>query len=408
MVPSGVREEWPTSMTASLSSVACRIETGDDVVPEAPRDDLPRRRATMERGRLRRWRRWSGDYAVCAVQPGAMVAAGHNVATIYRKGRVRAIDVAGALGITPEQVTKVLIRRLGEEVVEGDLLAEQRLLLGGRRRRIFSPAGGQLLYASASSGLVYVSGPPSEAPVLAHVGGQVVAVGADSVLVEGNAIAFSGVAGAGRAVAGRLLAAALPRDLPPDLSGSVVACRFPLDEATGRSLASRGAVGVVAGGIDAQAMLRLGWDDVLWPLVRPRFGARAIDPAPPLTIVLLSVANDGVPDEIWRRLTALNGRPVSLLGWEVGASPELVATLDGPSGGSPPPVTLDGIRTVRLRAGTGAGRVIKVEGLLPFPVQLPSEVEVQAARLDELDEYAPPGAQPVAPGRHLQSLSADP
>jgi hypothetical protein len=395
-------------MPPTLTALSKRLETGDDAALETTRDDLPRRRATIERGRLRRWRRWSGDYAVCAVQPGATVAAGHNVATIYRKGRVRAIDVSGALGIAPDQVLKVLVRKPGEQVVEGDLLAEQRLFLGGRKRRIFSPAGGQLLYASTSSGLAYVSGPPSEAQVLAHVGGQVVTVGADSVLVEGNAIAIAGVAGAGRAVGGRLLVVTLPRDLPPDLTGSVVACAFPLDEATARNISSRGAVGVIAAGIESHAMMRLGWDEVLWPLVRPRFGGPSNDPSPPITIVLLSVANDEAPEEIWRRIAALNGRPVSLLGREPGAPPELVATLDGPSGGTPAHVTLEGMRSIRLRSGPGAGRVVKVEGLLPFPVQLPSEIEVQAARLDELDEYCPTGTQPLVACRDVQSLSTEP
>ena len=395
-------------MASNLASLARRLETGDDDAPEPVHDDLPRRRAAIERGRLRRWRRWTGDYAVCAVHPGATVASGHNVATIYRKGRVRAIDIAGALGIAPDQVARVLIPRPGEQVAEGDLLAEQRLFLGGRKRRIFSPAGGQLLYCSTSSGLAYVSGPPTEAPVMAHIGGQVVSVAADAVLVEGTAVAIAGVAGAGRAVSGRLLAAALPRDVPPDLTGSVVACAFSLDEATARAIAARGAVGVIAGGIRPEAMVRLGWDDVLWPLVRPRFGGPANDPAPPVTIVLLSISDEPAPAEVWQRIQALNGRPVSLLGREPGASPEMIATLDGPSGGSPSPVTLDSATRVRIRSGPGAGRVVKVEGLLPFKVQLPSEIEVQAARLDELDEYVPVGTQPLVAGRHLQSLAAEP
>ena len=155
-------------------------------------------------------------------------------------------------------------------------------------------------------------------------------------------------------------------------------------------------------------MDRLGWDEVLWPLVRPRFGGPSNDPAPPITIVLLSVSNDEAPEEIWRRVTALNGRPVSLLGREPGASPELVATLDGPSGGTPAHVTLEGMRSIRLRSGPGAGRVVSVEGLLTFPVQLPSEFEVQAARLDELDEYCPTGTQPIVACRDVQSLSTEP
>jgi len=183
-----------------------------------------------------------------------------------------------------------------------------------------------------------------------------------------------------------------------------VACSFPLDETTARQLPTRGAVGVLASGIVPGAVSRLGWDDVLWPLTRPRFGSPSYDPAPPLTIVLLAVGEDACPAQIWERVASLNGRPVSLLGYEPGSAPELLATLDGPSGGMPPPVTVGGISTARVRNGPGAGRVVRVTGVLPYLVQLPSEVEVFAASI-EIDGI---GSRPVVASRHLQSLISEP
>ncbi|NDF97174.1 MAG: hypothetical protein EB107_15305, partial [Proteobacteria bacterium] len=221
-------------MTATTQELARFLETNEGTVPEPVRDDLPRRRAVVERGRLRRWRRWTGERGACVVQNGATVAASHNVATIFRNGRVRAIDVAGALGVAPEQVVKMLVRNIGEQLAEGDLLAEQRLFFGQRRRRIVSPATGTFIYFSTTSGVAYVAGSATETQVYAHVGGQVVGVFADSVLVEGNAVSISGVAGAGRAVAGRLIVASTPTQIPMDLTGSIVACSFPLDETTAR------------------------------------------------------------------------------------------------------------------------------------------------------------------------------
>jgi hypothetical protein len=391
-------------MTATTQELARFLETNEGTVPEPVRDDLPRRRAVVERGRLRRWRRWTGERGACVVQNGATVAASHNVATIFRNGRVRAIDVAGALGVAPEQVVKMLVRNIGEQLAEGDLLAEQRLFFGQRRRRIVSPATGTFIYFSTTSGVAYVAGSATETQVYAHVGGQVVGVFADSVLVEGNAVSISGVAGAGRAVAGRLIVASTPTQIPMDLTGSIVACSFPLDETTARQLPTRGALGVLSSGIVPGAVSRLGWDDVLWPLTRPRFGSPSYDPAPPLTIVLLAVGEDACPAQIWERVASLNGRPVSLLGYEPGSAPELLATLDGPSGGMPPPVTVGGISTARVRNGPGAGRVVRVAGVLPYLVQLPSEVEVFAASI-EIDGI---GSRPVVASRHLQSLISEP
>ncbi|NDE76523.1 MAG: hypothetical protein EB039_10740 [Proteobacteria bacterium] len=82
----------------------------------------------------------------------------------------------------------------------------------------------------------------------------------------------------------------------------------------------------------------------------------------------------------------------------------MLATLDGPSGGMPPPVTVGGISTARVRNGPGAGRVVRVTGVLPYLVQLPSEVEVFAASI-EIDGI---GSRPVVASRHLQSLISEP
>jgi hypothetical protein len=293
-------------------------------------------------------------------------------------------------------------------VAEGDILAERRALAGLQRRTLRAPVSGRLSYVSPAYGTVYLEPPPAESPVLAHLSGTVAAVDPDGVLLEGYGCAVAGVAGAGPAAAGRLLLADSPTSLPAQVAGAVVACAFPLLEATVRSLADSGAAAVLAPGIADATLQRLGWDDLLWtaPVRLDRGERGGPRPAPPLTCVLLSVAALEAPPDLWDGLGSLAGRLASAVGSEPGGVPEVVVALDPPGGeaspgqpGGGPGIPLAPGTPVRVLAGRAEGLSGEVVLAEDTPYRLASEVATAVADVRLTD-----GARVRVPLTHLQPI----
>jgi hypothetical protein len=372
----------------------------------------PRWASTMGRpllvqGRLRRRRLWGTDEAQVLVQAGERVHAADAIARLRRGARATVLDAAAVLGISPERVPATLTRMVGDMVADGDVLAERRALAGLQRRVLRSPISGRLSYISTAYGKVYIEPAVAEIPVLAHLSGQVLAVAPDGIVLQGDGLALAGVAGAGRATAGKLLLAESPTALPADVSGAVVACAFPLLEATVRTLTEGGAAALFAPGIADATLQRLGWDDLLWATpVRldrgERIGPR---PAPPLTVVLLSANAGEIPPALWETLQALAGRPASAIGAEPGAAPEVIVQTEGDApqvaagAGEEPTGALSPGTRVRVLAGRAEGQWGEVVGPVRSPYRLASEIGADVIEVRLKDE-----AHLKVPLVHLQRI----
>ncbi len=366
--------------------------------------DFPRRRPLMERGLLRRRRPLPGGETRVLVQAGRRVSATDALALVVQRGRPAAIDVAGALGVPPARAIEALQHASGEEVAEGDTLAVWRAMGGLQQRTLYAPFAGRIGRVSSERGVLYLEPFPTERPVVAHLAGTVVSLEPAAAVIEGPAVAIAGLAGAGPAAAGVLMVAESPGTLPPDAGGCVVACPFALDEPIVQRLVQSGARAVVAAGIEADALARLGWEEALWP--HP--AAPGHRPALPLTVVLLAPGQPAPAPAVWEALQSLAGRQASALGWEPGCSPELLVSLAAPGdGGSGPeaiapaatPVEIVPGARVRVLAGSAAGLAGDVVRLIDLPYVLPSEVRVEVA------EVAFPGqGRRCIPLTHLQRL----
>ena len=379
--------------------------------PARPRADSARRRPFIAAGRVRRARPIpAGGEAL--VRVGDVVEAGDAVARGWRAGRATAIDVAGALGIGSEregEVVRHLSRAAGEEVAEGETLAERRALGGLQRRSVRVPLSGRLAHVSDRTGVAYVVPPPVETLVRAHLGGRVVEVTATSVSVEGTAFVATGRAGAGGVAVGPLIVASESDQLPADVSGGVVACGFTLDADAVRALVDGGAVAIVAPSVEEETIDRLGWADAFWPRASGAVGVVV----PPVTVVALSFS-PSPPAGLWEALRALAGRTAALVGREDGVEgsvPELIVALgeNAPSlyglpernGGADGGASLrlaPGAR-VRAIAGRANGLVGEIVALSPGPYRLRSEIGAEVAEV-----AFPYGVRLRVPLLHLQAM----
>ena len=372
--------------------------TGD----AAPAGDYARRRPFMTRGPLRRERRLPPG-AAPLVGPGDIVESGAAIARMFRSGRSTSVDLAGGLGIAAgdgDALTRTLVRHAGEDVAQGDILAERRAFGGLQRRTIKSPVTGRVAYVSSETGVAYIA--PDTVPVelLAHLAGRVIRVTDELVEIEGAALAVAAHAGAGPAVAGTLIVATSPDALPRDVSGAIAACAFPIEQQTVQQLIDGGVAAIVATAVEDETLERLGWDTVFWPQGRsPR------PPAPPVTLLALSFSATP-PGGLWEALRSLAGRPASVIGREPGASPELLVSLgeNAPSLYALPErpesdVTLAPGSRVRVITGRAQGLVGEILALSPGPYRLRSEVSADVA-----DVAFPYGVRLRLPLLHLQAM----
>jgi hypothetical protein len=389
-----------------MSSLALHVEQSSFTPKGEGRWDYPDRRPLVSRGVIRRtYRLPAGDRTEILVRVGQTVECGAVVARYALAGRATAVDSLTPLGLVhgrEDLMLRSLVRRAGEEVIEGDELARRNIMGGLQRRDVRAPVAGRLIYVSSDTGTLFIAPDPVQRHVRTHLGGTVVDVSGDAITIEGNVLAVAACAGAGDAATGGLMLVESQERLPPDARGAVVVCAFTVNEPTVRAMIDAGAAALVASAIDESALQRLGWDDLFWPA-----GPRTSRPSPPLTVVLLTLT--GAPAPVFEALRPYAGRLASAVGGAPGLAPELVVglgerapsrqpTAEPPGGGEV--ASLRPGAQVRVLSGQAEGLTGEVVAISQSPYRLPSEVSTPVA-----DVVFPFDVRLRLPVFHLQILS---
>jgi hypothetical protein len=197
-------------------------------------------------GMLRRLRPVEGTTTIL-VQPGEYVLPDTVVARVQPPGRLHLMNVAAALGVPPRRLPRYTRVQAGQDVEQGELLAEYRGPLGLGRRQCHATVAGTVAWISTESGCIAIVEPVPPAEIRAHLGGKVVATPpGEGVIIEGPALAVLGVAGCGGTAQGRLLLAAELAEVPQRASGMLVALARPVTYYDTVHVAETGARGLLA------------------------------------------------------------------------------------------------------------------------------------------------------------------
>ncbi|HHT9152843.1 MAG TPA: hypothetical protein ACFYEM_04830 [Candidatus Hypogeohydataceae bacterium YC40] len=139
------------------------------------------------------------------VKKGDRVEAEDVVARTELPGKVFSVNVAGRLGIPPEEVVKYMIRKEGDPVAKDEILAESKSLLAWLKATCTSPIKGTVETISNITGQVLLREPPQPIEVRAYIGGRVVEVmEKEGVVVETTASFVQGIFGVGGEAVGLL------------------------------------------------------------------------------------------------------------------------------------------------------------------------------------------------------------
>jgi hypothetical protein len=132
------------------------------------------------------------------VEVGKEVDAMDIVAEAKLPGKVFSVNVANRLGIDPSEVKKFMLKREGDEVKKGELIAESKSFLKFLRTQVPSPITGTIDTISDITGQVLFREPPKSLPLKAYINGKVVKVEENfGVEVETDGSFIQGIFGVG-------------------------------------------------------------------------------------------------------------------------------------------------------------------------------------------------------------------
>ena len=203
------------------------------------------------------------------VQQGESVSSDNVVARAELPGKVHVINVVNQLGILPEDLKDFMIKREGDRVEKGEVLAENKPLIKWFKSTVTSPITGSVDTISNSTGQVLLREPPRRLDLFAYVDGRVIEViPGHGVRIETTCTFIQGIFGVGGETWGALAMVATnpqepleARQLTADHAGKIViGGAFVGAEALERAK-SVGVKGLVVGGMhDKDLRALLGYD----------------------------------------------------------------------------------------------------------------------------------------------------
>ncbi len=203
------------------------------------------------------------------VQTGDRVCAETVVARAELPGDVHVVNVANVLGVAPDEITDYLLRKEGDTVEKGAIIAENKPFIKWLKTEILSPITGRVESASTLTGQVLLREPPRPLEVLAYVEGRVNEVTAEQgVTIETECAMVQGIFGIGGETWGEIVLAVDSPDDPlepsrllPDMKGKIVVCGSFLAVESMNRARELGVAGLVVGGIHAKDLRELlGYD----------------------------------------------------------------------------------------------------------------------------------------------------
>ncbi len=207
------------------------------------------------RHRVRRVLPIQGDVRVAV---GDVVGARDVVAQTFIPGDISPLNIAKLLSLPPGEVPACMLKKEGDVLAVGDVLARTKGIFGRFKQDYVSTVSGTIESVSGVTGLVIVRGAPHPVGVTAYLTGRVEEVlPGEGCVIESAVALIQGIFGVGGEAFGTLKLACRAHDEPltadrirPDMAGCIVVggARMTL-EAIERAR-SVGAVAIVSGGLD--------------------------------------------------------------------------------------------------------------------------------------------------------------
>lgn len=140
------------------------------------------------------------------VKEGDIVSAGQIVARTKLPGDPFIVEAGAMLNATPKEMIRYMIKKVGDQVQKGEIIAETGSFFGRFKRICKSPVNGTIELVSSTTGQVLIRENPIPVQVDAYVPGKVVEVlPNEGVVVETTCALIQGIFGIGGESHGELM-----------------------------------------------------------------------------------------------------------------------------------------------------------------------------------------------------------
>ncbi len=191
----------------------------------------------------------------------------------------RLIKIAHELGVSAGSVQKHLLRKIGDRIYRGEIIARRGGIIGIGKKEIKSPADGVITEIDANGDII-VKFLPVPVRLAAGASGKITRVGQESIFVKTTGTKMEGYAGDGRERDGlvKIIAAPnefiIPQRITGDCGGKIIVGGSLVERSAIEKAVTIGVHGIVVGGINHRDFLSLGVGDVgTTVLITEGFGA---------------------------------------------------------------------------------------------------------------------------------------
>ncbi len=203
------------------------------------------------------------------VKKGDEVKAEDIVARTNLPGNVQIVKAASILGISPEDINDVMVKKKGDPVSKGEVIAMTSAFFGLFKSKVTSPVTGELEEISNVSGQIILREPPIPVEVAAYIDGWVgETIPNEGVIVETTGAFVQGIFGIGGETTGEMtVVVGAPEDeltgdmITKDLAGKILAGGAYVTYDTVKKAIDAGVKGIIVGGFrDSDLRRILGYD----------------------------------------------------------------------------------------------------------------------------------------------------
>lgn len=340
------------------------------------------------------------------VTTGQRVEPSTVVAETFVPGRPHMVPASNLLNIEPGELSKAMMKKVGDRVQAGEVMARHTAFFGLIRGQCQSPATGVVEHISDVTGQVVIREPPVPVVVKAYISGVVTKVlPEEGVEVEAAAALIQGIFGIGGEGSGKLAMAVknpgevlTPRHIKAEHGGCILVGGSLVTAATLRRAEQVGVRGIICGGIlDKDLSDYLGYEIGL--------AITGHEDIPLAVVVTEGFGEMPMAQKTFSLLSTLEGMEASINGsTQIRAGvlrPEIVVPREGK--GTVQEAAATGLEIggrVRLIRNPWFGKLGKVTGLPVALQQIESEARVRVVEV-ELDE----GKKVTVPRANVEILA---
>ena len=199
------------------------------------------------------------------VEVGNQVSAEDIVAQTDLPGNVQMIHAANLMGTSPSSVGRFMLKKVGDPVEQGEIIAQSNGLFGLFKSEVKSPISGTIENISDVTGQVVIREPATPVQTWGYIDGQVIEVMEnEGAVIETWGTLIQGIFGIGGETVGQLqmIVDSPHQPLTPELiqadhEGQILVGGSTVDRQTVEFAIDKGVKGIVCGGIDDRELYQL-------------------------------------------------------------------------------------------------------------------------------------------------------